>query len=86
MPVPTVAWRHFSLDFVTDLPPSNNQRGNLYDSILVLVDQFTKYVRYLPVTKTITSQEVAELLIEQCFLKQGPLDTLLSDRGSVFIS
>jgi transposase InsO family protein len=86
MPVPTVAWRHFSLDFVTDLPPSNDQRGNLYDSILVLVDRFTKYVRYLPVTKTITSQGVAELLMEQCFLKQGPPDTLLSDRGSVFTS
>ena len=86
LPVPDTAWRHFSLDFVTDLPVSKDARGNEYDSILVLIDRFSKYVRYFPVTKTITAQRLAELLLEQCFLPQGPPDTLLSDRGSVFTS
>jgi hypothetical protein len=86
LPVPDTAWRHYSLDFVTDLPKSKDDHGNEYDSILVLVDRFSKYVRYLPVTKTITAQRVAELLLKQCFLKHGPPDTLLSDRGSVFTS
>ena len=65
---------------------SKDARGNEYDSILVLIDRFSKYVRYFPVTKTITAQRLAELLLEQCFLPQGPPDTLLSDRGSVFTS
>ena len=52
----------------------------------MLVDRFSKYVRYLPVNKTITAQGVAELLLYQCFLKMGPPDTLVSDRGSVFTS
>lgn len=86
LPVPNAAWRHYSLDFVTDLPKSKDERGKEYDAILVLVDRFTKYVRYLPVTKTITAQGVADLLLKQCFLKQGPPDTLLSDRGAVFTS
>ena len=86
LPVPDTAWRHFSLDFVTDLPKSKNGEGREHDAILVLIDRFTKYVRYLPVNKTITAQKVAELLLEQCFLKQGPPDTMLSDRGSVFTS
>jgi hypothetical protein len=86
LPVPTTPWRHFSLDFVTDLPTSEDEQGNKYDSILVLVDRFTKYVRYLPVIKAITAQGVADVLLRQCFLKQGPPDTLLSDRGSVFTS
>lgn len=86
LPVADTAWRHFSLDFVTDLPTSRDAQGNEYDSILVLVDRFSKYVRYLPVSKTITAQGVADLLLRQCFLKQGPPDTLLSDRGSVFTS
>ena len=86
LPVPTTPWRHFSLDFVTDLPLSKDDQGNEYDSILVLVDRFTKYVRYLPVNKTITAQGIADVLLRQCFLKQGPPDTLLSDRGSVFTS
>jgi hypothetical protein len=51
----TTPWRHFSLNFVTDLPTSEDELGNKYDLILVLVDHFTKYVRYLPVTKAITA-------------------------------
>jgi hypothetical protein len=86
LPVPDTAWRHFSLDFVTDLPVSRDAQGNEHDSILVLVDRFSKYVRYIPVTKTITAQRLAETLLVQCFLRQGPPDTLLSDRGSVFTS
>jgi hypothetical protein len=86
LPVPNTAWRHFSLDFVTDLPVSKDTQGNEYDSILVLVDRFSKYVRYIPVTKAITAQRLAETLLKQCFLQQGPPDTLLSDRGSVFTS
>ena len=86
LPAPETAWRHYSLDFVTDLPQSKDDRGNMYDAILVLVDRFSKYVRYLPVTKAITAQGVAELLLNQCFLKMGPPDTLVSDRGSVFTS
>jgi hypothetical protein len=86
LPPPTTPWRHYSLDFVTDLPESKDARGNVYDSILVLIDRFSKYTRYLPVNKTITSRRLADILREQCFLKMGPPDTLLSDRGSVFTS
>jgi transposase InsO family protein len=38
------------------------------------------------VSKTITAQGVAKILLKQCFLKIGPPDTLVSDRGSVFTS
>jgi transposase InsO family protein len=86
LPVPDTAWRHYSLDFVTDLPKSQGDQGNTFDAILVLVDRFSKYVRYLPVAKTITAQGVADILLRQCFLKMGPPDTLVSDRGSVFTS
>ena len=86
LPVPDTAWRHYSLDFVTDLPKSQDDQGNTFDAILVLVDRFSKYVRYLPVAKTITAQGVADILLRQCFLKMGPPDTLVSDRGSVFTS
>ena len=84
--MPDTAWRHYSLDFVTDLPKSQDNQGNTFDAILVLVDRFSKYVRYLPVAKTITAQGVADILLRQCFLKMGPPDTLVSDRGSVFTS
>jgi hypothetical protein len=55
LPVPKTAWRHFLLDFVTDLPLLKDKNRNEYNLILVLVDRFTKYVRYLAVTKAITA-------------------------------
>jgi hypothetical protein len=67
------------LDFVTNLLKSKDSKGGKYNAILVLVDQFSKYVQYLPTTKTVSSQRVAKLLIRQCFLKIGLLDTLLSN-------
>ena len=57
----TTPWRHFSLDFVTDLPTSEDEQGNKYDSIFLLVDRFTKYVRCLAVTSAITAQGVADV-------------------------
>ncbi|RYN56960.1 hypothetical protein AA0117_g13232 [Alternaria alternata] len=72
-------WPHVKRD-------SQGDQGNTFDAILVLVDRFSKYVRYLPVAKTITAQGVADILLRQCFLKMGPPDTLVSDRGSVFTS
>ena len=44
LPVPDTAWRHYSLDFVTDLPKSQGDQGNTFNAILVLVDRFLKYV------------------------------------------
>lgn len=82
----TEPWKHFSLDFVTDLPVSLDDQGHRYDAVLVLVDRFTKYSRYLPVNKTITAQQLAELLMRQAFLKTGAPASLVIDRGSVFTS
>ncbi|XP_071225257.1 uncharacterized protein [Salvelinus alpinus] len=43
LPVPQRPWSHLSVDFLTDLPPS---QGNT--TILVVVDQFSKSWRLLP--------------------------------------
>ena len=39
------------MDFIIDLPLS--RRGNnVFDAILVVIDRFTKYARYVPCRKT----------------------------------
>lgn len=86
IPPPTAPWRDFSLDFITELPESRDDSGKSHDSVLVLVDRFTKLVRYLPVNKSITATQLADLLFTRCFTKQGPPSSLISDRGSVFTS
>ena len=83
---PRVAWRHYSMDFVTDLPPSESHSGRTCDAILVVVDRLSKFARYLPTRKTIDATNMANLLHEEVFLVHGPPDSIVSDRGSVFTS
>ena len=58
----------------------------MYDTILVVVDWYTKGVQYIPTTKKITALQLEEVLIEEVFLRYGAPDGAVTDRGSVFTS
>ena len=46
---PQQAWQEITVDFIIKLPPSKDTvTGIIYDSILVVVDQLTKYARFIP--------------------------------------
>ena len=48
------------MDFITGLPFSKNPNGGEdYDSILIIVDRFSKMARYIPYYKTINALELA---------------------------
>ena len=53
------------MDFITDLPlsiePGERQASN---SVLVIVDRYTKTVKYIPYRKTINSLELAKLFFK----------------------
>ena len=55
--VPQRLWSHLSVDFVTDLPPS---QGNT--TILVIVDRFSKACRLLPLPQLPSAMQTAEAL------------------------
>jgi hypothetical protein len=74
-----------SMDFITGLPESR-YRGQLVDSILVIVDRFSKYSFFYPVATTITAAELAELFYQEIELAFGPPQGIVSDRGPVFTS
>jgi len=40
------------MNFITSLPPSK-YRGAVYNAIFIVIDRFTKIVRYIPITVTI---------------------------------
>ena len=50
------------MDFITSLPPSRH-RGAVYNSILVIINRYTKIALYRPVTKKIDAVGLAELYI-----------------------
>ena len=73
------------MDFITGLPPSKRS-GGVYDAILVVMDRYTKMVRYLATTKTIAAAELADLFFNEIVCRFGIPARIMSNRGSVFIS
>ena len=66
-----------SMDLITDLPLADR-----HDSILVVVDQgLTKGVILIPCNKTLTSQDMAQLLLENLYKRFGLPDKIISDQG-----
>ena len=78
--------KEYTMDFVTDLPPSLTPWGSIADAILVLIDRFAKLVRYIPCNKDIDAVGLAEVIFRDLILKVGVPEVLISDRGSVFTS
>ena len=81
LPVPSSRWSSVTMDFMTDLPPCQN-----YDSIMVVVDRFTKMAHYVPCTKDVTSEQVASLFIDWVYRHHGLPEHMISDRGAQFKS
>ena len=50
LPVPEGPWQELSIDFITDLLPSRF-RGYISDTILVIVDCYSKMLLYIPAEK-----------------------------------
>ena len=74
------------MDFITGLPPSSTGIGTAYDSILTIVDRYTKMAKYIPVRTTITAPQLAEVFISNIVRNFGTPDSIVTDRGSVFTS
>ncbi len=72
--------------FVTGLPISADWKGDSYDSILVIVNRLTKMVHYEPVKVTIDALGLAEVIIDVVVRHHGVSESIVTDRGSLFIS
>ncbi|GFG20831.1 RNA-directed DNA polymerase (Reverse transcriptase) [Aspergillus udagawae] len=85
LPQPSRPFSELSMDFITGLP-TVLYGTNPVDSILVIVDRFSKWSLFFPVSTTITAAELAELFHREVELKFGPPNGIISDRGPVFTS
>ena len=57
VPVPDRPWAAIAIDFITDLPPSQDPVNNAtYECIMVVVDRFSKMCHYVPSTMTLDSK------------------------------
>ena len=72
------------MDFITDLPPSKDAEDAAYDSILVIMDRYTKMALYIPTRKTVTAEELAQLFVHRVVRSYGVPKGIVSDGGAVF--
>ena len=74
-------WIDISVDFITDLSLSNG-----HDSILAIVDRFSKEVEFIPCNKIVTALEMAKLYLFHVWKNHGLPCTIISNHGSQFVS
>jgi hypothetical protein len=70
------------MDFIDGLPRSKT--GN--DSMRVVMDRFAKPAHFIPVKITFTADRLARIYIQEIVRLHRVTDSIVSDRGSTFIS
>ena len=71
----------YSMDFKTNLPTSGKDK---FDTLLVIVDRFSKRVCLIPTWSTATSQLTAELFFHRIVTQKGVPLEIVSDRDLLF--
>jgi hypothetical protein len=81
IPIPGGPWTDIAYDLITNLPKSNG-----HDCILTVIDCLTKMCHFIPCSKSTDSVGLANLMLKHVWKLHKTPKTIISDRGSVFIS
>lgn len=81
LPVPKSAWHTISMDFIGGLPKSKK-----YDTILVVIDKFSKYAHFVALSHPYTVASIAQLFLDSIYKLHGMPMVIISDRDKVFTS
>lgn len=79
--VPNAPFQVISYDMIVKLPKSKG-----FNSILVVINSFTKFGHFIPCKESMSSKEVAELFLRNVWKLHGMPEKTVSDRGTQFNS
>ena len=79
--IPEGPWQNITVDFVTDLPPSEGKTA-----IMVTKCQLIKMGKFIPCTKTVDAEESADMFERNVWKLFGTPKKVTSDRGPQFTS
>jgi hypothetical protein len=74
-----------TIDFITKLSLSRS-RNEIYDSILTITDKVSQAVIFSPGKETWNAEKWADVLLQDVVRRWGLPLSIISDRGSVFVS
>ncbi|QRW22893.1 Retrotransposable element Tf2 protein [Rhizoctonia solani] len=77
--LPSRPWQHILYNMIVDLPKDGSN-----NSILVIVDSFTKYVILVECSKKLKAPELADLFLRHIWKHYGMPKKTVLDRGQVF--
>ncbi|GMI80795.1 hypothetical protein HRI_001748800 [Hibiscus trionum] len=69
------------MDFIEGLPLSQK-----FNSILVIVDKYTKYGHFLALSHPFTASDVVSIYLDQIYKLHGSPTVAISDRDKIFTS
>ena len=81
LPIPSQVWDDLSMNFIEGLPKAHGM-----DTILVVVDRFTKYSHIIGLCHHYTAKDVASLFVQEVVKLHGFPSSIVTDRDRVFMS
>jgi hypothetical protein len=77
--------KNWTMNFIIDLSLSK-RREQIYDSILIIIDRYTKYFRYITARKDWTTKQLTNELFDEIFFKHEMSKSIIFDKDSLFTS
>jgi hypothetical protein len=76
--------KNWTMNFIIDLSLSKRNE-QIYDSILIIIDRYTKYFKYISARKDWTTKQLTNQLFDEIFSKHEMSKSIMFDKDSLFI-
>ena len=85
--VPEGPWKSVTMNFIVKLPPLKDPAwGVRFNSILMIVDQLTKYMMFIPFKESATAPVLTYIILQELISNHGLPKEFITDWDKLFMS